>query len=373
LASRADGLATPGGQLLDGNADNTPGGNFVGEFTVADDGLRSVSVPDVVRGRGQAVDIDSSGGIPVSIDNADGLLELTFTATFDPSSLDVFNASLPASLPGDWQIDSQQLLSPGVFEVTISGATPLPGGPMVLAILAADVPDVAGMGSSSLIQIRDVVANQGNLPARGDDAVGQVNFLGDASGDGGYSAFDASLIARVGVGLDSGFDAYPRTDPRLIGDVTRDGTNSAFDASIVARKALDLPQIYIPELPVEMQLVSPAPPLVAAEAQNKANNNSDGIRASDLLAAWDISRSEFAESDEDALAEDVAQRATADDIASHLVDGALQGSTSFHFAVESALKTAVKGDDDSDAGASIDDAESDADELLRLLASDRPR
>ena len=83
-----------------------------------------------------------------------------------------------------------------------------------------------------------------------------AHLFGDATGNGLYGALDASFIARVAVGLDSGFDAYDRVDPILIGDVTGNGMISAFDASFVARKAVGLPQPEIPDLPVaQSQLV----------------------------------------------------------------------------------------------------------------------
>ena len=60
---------------------------------------------------------------------------------------------------------------------------------------------------------------------------------------------DASYIARVSVGLDTGFDAFDLTDPVVIGDVTGNGTLSGMDASYVARKSVYLPQPKIPDLP----------------------------------------------------------------------------------------------------------------------------
>jgi hypothetical protein len=85
-----------------------------------------------------------------------------------------------------------------------------------------------------------------------------------------YDAEDARLIARVGVGLDSGLavdpphanpatplrSLYPLVDATIIGDVTGDGTLSALDASDLLRKAVGLPTPGIPALPENAAPVS---------------------------------------------------------------------------------------------------------------------
>ncbi|MCA9249181.1 MAG: hypothetical protein KDA42_18795 [Planctomycetales bacterium] len=106
--------------------------------------------------------------------------------------------------------------------------------------------------------------NSGELAADGDDAVQRVTLFGDASGDGTYSALDASLVARVAVGLDSGFDAANLIDPIILADVTGDGTLSALDASFIARKAVGLNQ---PEMP---DLHAPLPPPPDASTDTSA-------------------------------------------------------------------------------------------------------
>src|SRR5690606_12192265 len=86
------------------------------------------------------------------------------------------------------------------------------------------------------------------VPSIGDTAIHHVAYLGDASGSRDYSGLDASLISRVVVGIDSGFDAYPLVDPRIVMDTDRDGDVTVLDVSNVARKAAGLPQPNIPDL-----------------------------------------------------------------------------------------------------------------------------
>jgi hypothetical protein len=66
-------------------------------------------------------------------------------------------------------------------------------------------------------------------------------MLGDVTGNGEYSAYDASLIARVAIGIDSGFDAFGAIDPMIVSDISDNGGITGFDAAIVARNALKLP------------------------------------------------------------------------------------------------------------------------------------
>ena len=62
-----------------------------------------------------------------------------------------------------------------------------------------------------------------------------------------YDAFD---ISRVVVGLDTGFYAYPMTDPMIIADTTGDGTLSGQDASLVAQVEVGASVPQIPPVPV---------------------------------------------------------------------------------------------------------------------------
>jgi hypothetical protein len=59
---------------------------------------------------------------------------------------------------------------------------------------------------------------------------------------------DASRIARVGVGIDSGFDPFPFTDPLIIGDITGNGAISGLDASRVAQRAVGISVPAIPNI-----------------------------------------------------------------------------------------------------------------------------
>lgn len=51
------------------------------------------------------------------------------------------------------------------------------------------------------------------------------------------------------VGLDPGFDAYPRTAPNLIGDLTGNGTLSSLDATAIQRRIVGLDALTFPAPP----------------------------------------------------------------------------------------------------------------------------
>ncbi len=80
--------------------------------------------------------------------------------------------------------------------------------------------------------------NEGSIAAASNnEAIDKAAYFGDSNGNHSmfldlYDSFD---ISRVVVGLDTGFYAYPLTDPMIIADTTGDGTLSGQDASLVAQ------------------------------------------------------------------------------------------------------------------------------------------
>ncbi len=104
----------------------------------------------------------------------------------------------------------------------------------------------------------------------GSQAFEEVAYVGDTDADQFYSANDAATIRRLAVGLDSGFTAYPTTDPTLIADVDGDTTISANDAALVRQAAAGLTGPSVPTIP------NPAAQVVAS---NSSIIQSGGPRA----------------------------------------------------------------------------------------------
>ncbi len=248
LVSGADALRDLGGDVLDGDADGVAGDDFVTDFTVTPV-TASLHIPDIARGPGQALDLDPTdpgSGLPITLTTADGATAIDFDLRFDPALLDLNGIAPADALPDDWSLTTNGL-SPGHVRIAAWGTTPLSGTGLTLATLDASVPTDAPYGSAHALRLEAVQLNEGGITAARDAAVHHVGFLGDADGDGQYGGFDASLISRVVVTLDTGFDAFDRIDPRIVADATADGSLSALDASFVAEKAALLPRPQIPD------------------------------------------------------------------------------------------------------------------------------
>ena len=101
--------------------------------------------------------------------------------------------------------------------------------------------------------------NGGAITGIADRAIHKVAYLGNALGNRIYSGTDASLISRVIASYDTGFDAYPLTDPVIIADVVGAGQLGGVDASDVSRTTVSLPVPGIPALPADNGQILPNP------------------------------------------------------------------------------------------------------------------
>ena len=238
--------------LLDGNSDFVAGGDYVTSFAVAASTARVVSIRDFARGPGQSVDdtpATAGSKLAVRIDNASNVTALDFDVHYDPTLLTISGATLATGLPSGWSI-TPNFVSPGVLKITASGTTPLSGSNVSVVLLNTSVPSTAPYGDSEVIRLVNVRVNEDLITSKADYAVHKNTYLGDADGDGFYLGFDAALISRVVVALDSGFSAERWTDPLIVADTTGDGTLSGLDASYVAQKAVFLARPEIPNIPV---------------------------------------------------------------------------------------------------------------------------
>ena len=263
VRSAANAFCDPNGATLDGNGDGTAGDNFVTSFNVTNQFQRTLSIPDFARGpdAGQAINLPNTAalGIPVRIDDGSQVRSVDFTVTYDPALLTISAAELGAGLPGGWSIASN-MTSPGSAVITVFGTgSDLPAGPQNLVKLVARVPDDAPYGSAAALRISNITVARNDastIPTRGDTAVQKVAYFGDTDGDRAYTGFDAGLISRLVVNLDTGFHAFPLSDPVVVADVDGSSLIGGLDASYVAQKAVGLPRPEIPDLPANL------PPLV---------------------------------------------------------------------------------------------------------------
>lgn len=213
-----------------------------------------VSIPDFARGPDQAINIPAtSSGLPIRIDNADGVRSIDFTLPFDPTLLDVTSISKAPGMPGDWSINYTINEDNIVVTMWTSDPAGLAPGPRDLAVITASVLLRAeapyGYGSTGLLKFESLSLNGGLIGATPDVAVYKTAYIGDATGNRTYSSLDASRISRVVVGIDSGFDPYDLTDPFILANVHDNGVLDGMDISLFHAEAIGIDQLEVPDLP----------------------------------------------------------------------------------------------------------------------------
>ena len=282
LRSADDGFRDTDGALLDGDGDGLAGGDYVFTFSVAADTAPVLSIPDFSRGPQQDVDVPATAaGIPLSLSDANGVIGVDFTFQYDPALLDITDFALSDDLQTlGWEAEFN-LLTPGEVKAILYNSTALTAGEVQLGQIQASIPTDAPYGSSTILSLEDVLLNEGAIPVKADDAVQTVAYFGDTTGNGTYSGLDAAYVARIAVGLDSGFSAFPLCDPQIVGDVTGNDSFSGLDAAYIARKAVGLPVEAIPDLPnASGQALHIEPP--PAESQTAAPNVVGGLTEEQL-------------------------------------------------------------------------------------------
>ncbi len=225
LFSREGGIAKVEGEILDGDKDGNSGGNYQFQFTVEETGDRILSIPDLTLAPEETTDI------PVSLNNAEGITKAEFDFYYDRDLLDITAVNPDRSLPENWQITASEIdRDNGIVNVTIEGTDSLTGNNLNIVNLEAVVPDTASYGDTQILDLANVILNDGMVEAIDDDGIHHVIKAGDVTGDSTLSALDAYQMMRVSVGLDDGFDRFATVDPMISADMNGDGVISAFDA-----------------------------------------------------------------------------------------------------------------------------------------------
>ncbi len=248
LASGAQAFVDSNGGQLDGNRDGTRGDAYTARFDVAGGGA-VLTVADVARGPGQPVNIPATGGgLPIMLANAAGATRIAFTLRYDAALIGFVGASNGAGLPAGSTL-SVDLATAGEVRVLITTGAPLGAAAVELVRLQAGVPSAAAYGARQLLDLGDIVINNGAIAARDDDGVHVVAYLGDGSGDRAYSMLDVTRLQRVITRADSGFGAFPLVDPVLLGDINASGNLTSLDAARLQQQVGGLVRPEIPPLP----------------------------------------------------------------------------------------------------------------------------
>jgi hypothetical protein len=249
LSSRADGFVDTHGRLLDGDGDGVAGGNFVVARTMASSTAAILSLGEFARGPGQSVDLPLQGtGIPVLISQAAGVGKIAFTLRYDASLLNISGVNSPIA----GAIVDADLTTPGHIRVTVTGISGLGNGSTEVLRLVATVPAGAiadRYGAKHVLDLSDVLLDDGTVAVRDDDGLHVVAYLGDTSGNADYNSLDTQYLQRLTLRIDSGFGAYPLADPLIIGDANGNGALTAVDLRMLNFVLLGQPQPGIPALP----------------------------------------------------------------------------------------------------------------------------
>ena len=260
LTSGDKAFKSASGRLLDGNADEVAGDDYMTSFATGtmlpitdiwplpapeyENGVDTiVGIPSFARSAGEAVSI-SANGIPLSIQSLVEVVSAAFTIQYNPSLLNINGFSPDQSLPEDTTVAFTDL-GLGQIAVEITSSSPLPADRNLLGTISATVPANAKQGERGLLEITNVAINGGRAYGIGAQAIQIINRLGDANGDGIYSGLDVAQIVRIASGQDSGLRDFPLTDPTLIADVSGNGRITAYDGALVVSARSETPMTHL--------------------------------------------------------------------------------------------------------------------------------
>ena len=133
---------------------------------------------------------------------------LDVTIVYDPALLAITDAVAGPDAPQGATVLFTDIGS-GEVSVSFSSQSPMPAGQADFIRLMGEVPATAVYGAAHVLDITQVMVNGGTIPARADDAIHVAAYFGETTGNLEYSGLDAQRAARVAVGLDEGFEAYP--------------------------------------------------------------------------------------------------------------------------------------------------------------------
>lgn len=307
VRSAADAFVDINGVLLDGDADGTPGGDYVTMFTVSSppSNAVTVSLPNFARGPQQPVDVPAtSSGLPVSFSDGGGINTASFRLRFDPALLTITAATVAAGLPVGATV-SLDTSVPGIASIHFQSPTPLPAGTTRFVELHASIPADAPYRAKQVLDLDYIILNGGEIPALDDDAVHVVAYFGDVTANGTYSAFDASIIAQLAIGAITGLTEFPLLDPTIIADITGAAGLSATDMALLMQQGVGITVPEIPPLPFPaVSLVSGGPdPKLSIPREQIASRSApvtipvmidsivdltgNGLRSADLVIYFD--------------------------------------------------------------------------------------
>jgi autotransporter-associated beta strand protein len=282
LVSGASAFKDLSGASLDGNNDGVNGDNYTTAFATNYHATSvGLGVPSFARGPAQDVSLVVPGqspnlypGLPVQLSDGNHATTAAFTLTYNTALLSVTGATVdtgsalyPDAPVGSTFTRTSHTVTGGIatdvfaFNTNGHGDLGTGAGAVTIGELTANIPNAPGQtiyGAKQVVHVAGVSVN-GTHAGVGVDAIEVVAFPGDGSGDAQLLGNDGALAGRVAGGLDTGFRAFPLTDPVLIADVAGNGIVDANDASEVLQKSVNHSVPNIPSIPAGAQVASAGP------------------------------------------------------------------------------------------------------------------
>lgn len=264
LRSGSNAFRNTSGEFLDGNNDGVAGGDYVTTFAVTNSS-RVLSIPDVVRGPGQAIRVNTTElGVPVKVNDGNDIFAFEVSVNYDPVLMSVTDVVVPSNLSSFLQISFNSSVA-GRIDVVGIAVNGLPGGSQNLFYVNGTVPNGVLYRSKAELSLSDVnlyKLDNSTISTTLDQGVQLVSYIGDVTGDGRYNALDPLRIQRYLVNLDRWFAQFPLVDPLLVADVTGDGKVNALDALYMQRYLVNLPVPYVSAPPVTSVTQSGLDPII---------------------------------------------------------------------------------------------------------------
>ncbi len=205
-----------------------------------------------------------ASGIPITLFNAAGVTDVTFSLSYNPALLSIGAFGGAGSDATDQNHSSLKLVanSGGLATFHYSDPNPISAtatSPLVLGDITAVVPSSPGAAALSMYQIKELL-QLGNIAINGNANTGAVSangvhvdaYFGDVNGDKVIDGLDTLTANMAAQGQAAGFSAYAQLDPVIIGDVAGDNSIDAGDVATIDSFVAMLHPLQIPLPPTQL-------------------------------------------------------------------------------------------------------------------------
>jgi hypothetical protein len=323
---------------LDGNADGIAGDDYVTEFDVRGTGTGAFSLPDFMRGPGQAVNVPAvAQGLPVRFASDGTVRLLVFSIDYDPRLITLTDAAPATGLPTDATVRFSTEVINGTqvrATITIVSDMPIPAGNVTLVNVAAFVPSTAPYASREALALKVRAINgDDQATATAGGGLHVAGYLGDVDGNGKLNDSDVTRLARYVSGMapaTTTFSAWTGINPLLVADINGDGRINALDVNLIANEVRGINRPEVPDVPAGLLPILGAPIVSNPDASAASPSSQQRVAAATQPSVdWNATYNSFsltaARRLEPAKTPDWADEPWARDLTARLSDPAKDG------------------------------------------------